>query len=200
MNDPDKRKKIIRGAELVFGENGYEGASMSQIAARSGVSKGTLYNYFDNKADLFAAFVCGKTDTTLSIVFEPIELETPLEEVLRLVAIRLITQITAPAAVNLYRIVVAEAEKFPRLAQVYWNSGPQRGLTHMADLIRAQMEAGRMAPADPDAAAGQFLSLCQPPSCMMRRLELVPDLEAAEVERLATEAVQTFLHGHDRHR
>ena len=52
-----KRQQILDGALVIFAAHGFEGASMSAIARESGVSKGTLYNYFTNKADLFAAFV-----------------------------------------------------------------------------------------------------------------------------------------------
>ncbi|OUI97095.1 TetR family transcriptional regulator, partial [Acetobacter orientalis] len=47
-----KRQQILAGAKVVFADHGFEGASMSAIARQAGVSKGTLYNYFTNKADL----------------------------------------------------------------------------------------------------------------------------------------------------
>jgi len=53
----EKRARIMAGAGAVFAADGYEGASMAGIAARAGVSKGTLYNYFPSKAALFAAYV-----------------------------------------------------------------------------------------------------------------------------------------------
>ena len=52
---PEKRAQILRGAAEVFAADGYQGASMARIAAVAGVSKGTLYNYFDTKAALFTA-------------------------------------------------------------------------------------------------------------------------------------------------
>src|SRR6202789_1904440 len=57
-----RREAILRVAGEVFLEEGYSAASMSTIAARLGGSKGTLYNYFKNKEELFEAQVrdlCG---------------------------------------------------------------------------------------------------------------------------------------------
>ncbi|HVI96538.1 MAG TPA: helix-turn-helix domain-containing protein, partial [Anaeromyxobacter sp.] len=54
---PAKRRQILDGARLVFGELGYERASVDLIAARAGVSKATVYNHFADKQALFVAAV-----------------------------------------------------------------------------------------------------------------------------------------------
>src|ERR1700683_2270537 len=55
--DSAKRRQIIAGAHAVFLAQGFDAASMSDIARAAGVSKGTLYVYFDNKEQLFEAIV-----------------------------------------------------------------------------------------------------------------------------------------------
>ena len=55
--DSSKRRQILDGASKVFMEFGFDGASMGEIARAAGVSKGTLYVYFDNKEQLFQAIV-----------------------------------------------------------------------------------------------------------------------------------------------
>ena len=67
---PEKQRLILQGAACVFARDGYEGASMSRIAARAGVSKGTLYNYFAGKAELFSAWVAGECQAKLAHVFD----------------------------------------------------------------------------------------------------------------------------------
>lgn len=188
-----KRQQIIDGAEIVFTECGYEGASMSRIALRAAVSKGTLYNYFTSKSELFAAFVSQKAFTTLSQVFEPFGDPDELEIILHEIGLRMIGQMLSPGSLVLFRIVVSEAGKFPHLAQIYWEAGPQRALAHMADWLTEQMRAGRLRQADPQVAAGQFFGLCQAPACTKRRLQLVPELSAAEVEVIVEGAVRVFL-------
>src|ERR1700756_2129050 len=58
INRRDQRREaILKIAQEVFLEEGFAAASMSTIAARLGGSKGTLYNYFKSKDELFAAYI-----------------------------------------------------------------------------------------------------------------------------------------------
>src|ERR671929_2429887 len=52
-----KRRQILEGARKVFMDLGFDGASMGEIARAAGVSKGTLYVYFEDKCRLFEAIV-----------------------------------------------------------------------------------------------------------------------------------------------
>ena len=191
-----KRQQIIQGADTVFTECGYEGASMSRIALEAAVSKGTLYNYFTSKSELFAAFVSQKACNTLTEMFEPTAAADDLDAILHQIAQRMMALMLAPGSLVLYRIVISEAAKFPDLARIYWESGPQRVLAHMAAWLVQQMSQGRLRQADPDIAAGHFFALCQTPSCMKQRLQLLPALTSAEVELLVDGAVQVFLHSY----
>src|SRR5215813_10350295 len=55
--DRAKRRQIMEGARQVFLAQGFDGASMGEIARQAGVSKGTLYVYFDSREALFEAIV-----------------------------------------------------------------------------------------------------------------------------------------------
>src|SRR5580704_2346372 len=55
--DPRKREQILDGARKLFLAEGFDAASMGDIARAAGVSKGTLYVYFDSKELLFAELV-----------------------------------------------------------------------------------------------------------------------------------------------
>ena len=188
-----KRQQIIRGAEIVFTECGYEGASMSRIALQAAVSKGTLYNYFASKSDLFAAFVSQKAASTLSQVFEPVADQGRPEIILHEIGLRMVRQILSPGSLVLFRIVMSEAGKFPHLARIYWDAGPQMALLHMADWLTGQMQGGILRHADPHVAAGQFFALCQAPACTKRRLQLVSDVSEGEIEAIIDGAVRVFL-------
>ena len=191
-----KRQQIIRGAEAVFTECGYEGASMSRIALQAAVSKGTLYNYFIGKSELFAAFVSQRAQVMLAEMFEPTAEPDDIAATLQQIARRMVGITLSPSSLVLYRIVVSEAGKFPDLAQIYWDSGPQRALGHMAVWLVEQMRAGRLRHADPEIAAGHFFALCQTPSSMKRRLQMLPPMSAAEIDLLVGGAVQVFLHSY----
>src|SRR5687768_552503 len=51
------RGAILEAAETVFGERGFAGAKMVEVAERAGVAAGTLYNYYDSKESLFRALI-----------------------------------------------------------------------------------------------------------------------------------------------
>ena len=188
-----KRQQIIRGAETIFTECGYEGASMSRIALQAAVSKGTLYNYFTGKSELFAAFVSQKTSTTLTQVFGPLAEQDDIRTILHQIAHRMVTLMLSPGSLVLYRIVVSEAGKFPHLAQIFWEAGPQRALAHMSGWLDERMQSGQLRQGDPDMAADQFFSLCQTSICTKRRLQLVPETSVEEIELMVDGAIELFL-------
>ena len=51
---PDKRELILQAAAQVFGEKGFHSATVEEIAKRAGVGKGTIYQYFDSKGEIFS--------------------------------------------------------------------------------------------------------------------------------------------------
>lgn len=191
-----KRQQIIRGAESVFTECGYEGASMSRIALKAGVSKGTLYNYFDSKSILFAVFVEQMACETLTRIFSDIEVDEDPAASLRTLAFRVVRMLISPSSLVLYRIVVSEASKFPDLAVIFWQSGPKRAIELLTGWIEAQVGAGRLTVADTTFAAEQFLALCQTHIATERRLQLAADTKPEEIERVVDGAVELFLKGY----
>ncbi len=191
-----KRQQIIRGAELVFTDRGYEGASMSRIAAEAGVSKGTLYNYFDSKSVLFAVFVEQMASTTLANVFAQAHDVDDPAAALHAIALRMIQMFISPATLVLYRIVISEATKFPQLATVFWRAGPCQATAHMRGWIEGQVRAGRLDVPDPAMAADQFLALCQARLAPQRRLQIVREISDEDVEQVVQGAVRLFLRGY----
>ena len=65
-----KRRQVMEGARTIFLSEGFDGASMNDIARAAGVSKGTLYAYFDSKEQLFEALIReGKKEQAERLVF-----------------------------------------------------------------------------------------------------------------------------------
>jgi TetR/AcrR family transcriptional repressor of mexJK operon len=191
-----KRQQIIDGAKLVFTECGYEGASMSRIAAEAGVSKGTLYNYFDSKSTLFAVFVEQMASTTLAHIFQQAREEEDPTAALHAIALRMVDMIMSPDGVVLYRIVVSEATKFPHLATVFWQAGPCRAVAHMVSWIEEQVASGYLAVQDPVFAAEQFFALCQTRIATRRRLQIVEKTSDEDIALVVQGAVRLFLKGY----
>ena len=79
-----KRDAIVRAASEVFREMGFEGASMSEIAARAGGSKATLYGYFSSKEELFVAVIHGAAGAHFEPIFAALAKDSDdLERVLQ---------------------------------------------------------------------------------------------------------------------
>jgi TetR/AcrR family transcriptional repressor of mexJK operon len=115
-----KRAAIIAAARAAFLEQGYEGASMEGIAAAADVSIMTLYRHAESKDDLFAAVIasaCDRNDAAEQAEFAGLMIR-PLADVLVAFGIAAQQRLADPATVALMRAVMAEATRFPQLADL----------------------------------------------------------------------------------
>jgi TetR/AcrR family transcriptional regulator, mexJK operon transcriptional repressor len=190
---PEKRTQILTGAAAVFAADGYEGASMSRIAAVAGVSKGTLYNHFDSKAALFTAYVGDKCRQHLANVFDGANHDGDPAEVLRGIGRRMVRMLLSDTGLSIYRVVIAEAVKFPDLARAFFEAGPARAIGFMAGWLAEESRRGRLRVDDPAFAAEQFFNLCQTRLVLRRKLEMLPDPPEADIEKVVEAATAMFL-------
>jgi AcrR family transcriptional regulator len=190
---PEKRAQILDGAAAVFAADGYEGASMARIATVAGVSKGTLYNYFDSKAALFTAHVSGKCDQFLTYAFDSANLDGDPAEVLRGIGTRMVRMMLSDVGLAIYRVVIAEAAKFPALARGFFEAGPARAIGFMADWLAEETRRGRLSVPDPAFAAEQFFNLCQTRLVIRRKLEMLPDPPDSDIEAVVEASITMFL-------
>lgn len=189
-----KRRQILDGAEAIFLESGYEGASMSQIACRAGVSKGTLYNHFENKADLFGAVIEDLSRGKLAPAICQSYLTTmSCEAAFTQLAERFITVLLEPGPLRLYRIIVAEAPHFPDLADTFWRHGFGRTLNTVTQWVEHWIEKGAIATDDPLFAAEQFMALCQTRLVQRKRFELPIDCSEEQIHSVAGRIGRAFM-------
>jgi AcrR family transcriptional regulator len=190
---PEKRTQILAGAAAVFAAEGYEGASMARIALVAGVSKGTLYNHFDNKAALFTAYVGEKCDQYLAHVFDSADHDGDPADVLRGIGKRMVQMMLSDIGMSIYRVVIAEAAKFPTLARGFFEAGPARAISFMADWLAEETRRGRLSVSDPAFAAEQFFNLCQTRLVLRRKLEMLPDPPERDIEDVVEASIAMFL-------
>jgi AcrR family transcriptional regulator len=189
----DKERQVLDGAAAVFARDGYEGASMSRIAAEAGVSKGTLYNYFAGKAELFSAYVHRDCSRTISLMLDDLaRAETP-EATLRRLGRRIVEVSLSAEGLAMYRMVIAEADKFPELAATFYAAGPARAIRHLSDWIGDMCAQGHLRVDDADFAAEQIFGLMQARLCLQRRLGLIDGASDAEIDRVVDGAVRVFM-------
>lgn len=190
---PEKRTQILLGAAKVFAADGYEGASMARIASVAGVSKGTLYNYFDSKAALFSAYVTDACGQSLAHIFDRRDQSDEPASVLRGIGRRMVNMMLSDVGLAIYRVVIAEAAKFPDLARGFFEAGPARAITFMAEWLTEETRQGRLSVPDPDFAAEQFFNLCQTHLVLRRKLAMLPDPPADDIDRVVEASVKMFL-------
>jgi AcrR family transcriptional regulator len=189
-----RREAILDAAAEVFTDVGFAAASMSIIAARVGGSKGTLYNYFRSKEELFEAYVrrhCAWQQE--AIMAEFLAPGADVRTVLQTLGQNLLQVALTGRGLRNFILVVAEAHRSPEIGRAFYDAGPGTGAGRMAEGIARAVADGRLRPCDPMKAAHQFVGLCQNrmlKACLCNAMdEPGPEEIAAEV----TAAVDTFL-------
>jgi AcrR family transcriptional regulator len=188
----DRRDAILDVAHDCFAAEGYGATSMSTIAARLGGSKGTLYNYFRSKEELFDAVIrrsCDRLQDEISAFPEG----GPLRARLSALAEVFLNHILSPQALSISRMVIGEGERFPELARLFYEAGPRRGIARAAALLEALMDQGALRRADPMLAAHQLKDLAISGVHSLRLWNLIDDPTPAEKRERAEIAADTFL-------
>ncbi|MEU8222686.1 TetR/AcrR family transcriptional regulator [Kribbella sp. NPDC048915] len=161
---PRKRRAILAAATEVFLTHGYLGASMDEVAAKAGVSKQTVYKQFENKERLFAEIVLGTSDQLmdglLQAYAETLEEATDTRDALRALAHRLLQSLTADSVLQLRRLVIAEADRFPEVCGAWFTSGFEKSLEALGEALQRLSERGLLREFDdPTLVAYQFAGL-----------------------------------------
>lgn len=157
--DPAKRRQILEGAQDVFLRMGFDAASMNDITREAGVSKGTIYVYFNSKEDLFVALCEHYRDTMFRELIEKLDKGFNSRQELTDFGVALVTLITSPTAVRAQRIVLGVSERKPELAARFYERGPKRSLVLMAEYLNDMIEKGELEPFDPEKMAYQLSDL-----------------------------------------
>lgn len=189
----EKRGAIVAVAREIFLEKGFADASMSEIAARVGGSKGTLYNYFPSKEALFAAVMEVVKERHMARLFSWSIGDGDLRETLYGVAHDYLTFLVTDDALAIHRVVIGEAGRFPELGKMFYETGPRRGLDRLSAAFSREMKAGTLREADPEMMAQQFLGLCNSGLYQFCLWNVAPPPDDSVVTDFAHHAVDTFL-------
>jgi AcrR family transcriptional regulator len=200
MNQParkptrdERRDAILAVASRMFQEEGYAEVSMSNIAARLGGSKGTLYNYFRSKEELFEAHIQDRCGQFAEVAFDRLEEDEPLPVALTALGERYLTYICSEESVRTLQLIMAESRRWPELAMMFYEFGPATGLKRLTDYLERARSRGEFNAADCADAAHAFLSLCRGHTHFLRMLNLEPSPSPDKVKAEIDKAVDLFL-------
>jgi AcrR family transcriptional regulator len=188
-----KRQQILDGARKVFLAQGFDGASMGEISRTAGVSKGTLYVYFDSKEQLFEAIAQEACAAQAEGVFSLDPADHDVEGMLTRLGHGFVKFLCRPGAMSPLRTVISISERMPGIGRQFYEAGPARGREMVRRYLEAQVTAGVLKIEDCDVAAAQFLDSCS--ATIFKRLLFnageVPSEE--RIHHVVGIAVRTFL-------
>lgn len=162
--EPKKGRKfdqVLQGARQVFMSDGFEGASVDDISRAAGVSKATLYSYFPDKRFLFMEVARIECARQADHAIETIDMNAPVDKVLCQIAIEMVDFITSNFGKQIFRICVAESDRFPELGCQFYESGPLLIRNRLSEFFAKAVERGELQIDDLDFAAEQFHALCK---------------------------------------
>lgn len=188
-----KFDQVLAGARTVFMADGFEGASVDEIARVAAVSKATLYSYFPDKRHLFMEVANAECARQSQEALDSINMSAPPYEVLNQAGHHFLRFLTSKFGIQIFRICVAEADRFPEIGQRFYNSGPAVMRVEMALYFEQAEARGELRIDDYVLAADQFGELCKADVWPRLIFGVAKSVTDEEMSRVVEGAVQTFM-------
>lgn len=188
-----KFEQVLQGAKRVFMRDGFERASVDDIAREAGVSKATLYAYFPDKRLLFMEIATTECQRQADDAMPQIDTSAPMAEVLTRAATRIFSAIHNDFGRRIYQIAVAEADNFPAFAAEFYCSGPKLVQDRLAELLQIGVARGELEIDDVPFAAAQFAQLIKAEQHDRLVFGISKPSTRAEADKVVNSAVQMFM-------
>jgi len=188
-----RRDTILQIARVSFLEEGYAATSMSSIAAKLGGSKGTLYNYYGSKEELFAAVMtahCAVARARLEVLDTS---QGALDERLRRFGEAYLDVILDEEFLSVHRLVTGESGRFPEIGVTFYEAAGKRGKGRLSEVFADEMDKGVIRRDDPEKVARLFMGLLRSDVHTRRAWNLIPKPSPNEIAILAADAVEVIL-------
>jgi AcrR family transcriptional regulator len=154
----ERRQQIMDGALKVFARKGFTQATNKDVAEAAGInSPGLIYHYFASKEDLLRAVVEQHAPPLQWAARAGALMALPPEEALAQFGRSYLRLIDEPQFGAFIRVLLGEAIRSPRFAQLFGEIGPLRVMHLLAEYLRCKMEEGLLRQADPVIAARCFM-------------------------------------------
>ncbi|WP_108813908.1 TetR/AcrR family transcriptional regulator [Loktanella sp. Alg231-35] len=194
--EPKKGRKfdqVLEGARQVFLSDGFEGASVDDIAKAAGVSKATLYSYFPDKRFLFMQVAKTECARQADHAIETIDMDAPVQKVLCDIAMEMVDFITSQFGKRIFRICVGESDRFPELGREFYESGPLLIRNRLVEYFQKAVAKGELKITDIELAAEQFHELCKADLFPRMVFNMTDDFTRDEKMRVVDGAVEMFM-------
>jgi len=152
--------QILDGARQVFLQNGFVGTSIDQIVAHAGVSKASIYRYFDNKDALFGALITGEAER-IAGALPSIDPEDPDPvSALRHIGIAILETLNNPTTIITLRLIIGALSRFPQLGEEFRRNSLGPTIEKIADFLDVRATACDVRIDDSRASAEEFTRRC----------------------------------------
>ncbi|MGE6739361.1 TetR/AcrR family transcriptional regulator [Allorhizobium pseudoryzae] len=195
--DPAKREQILDGAKRVFMRLGFDAASMNDITREAGVSKGTIYVYFQNKDDLFAAIMERERMNLATSMRDLLDGSEEVEDGLFRFGVAFAQRVTSVETISAMRTMISVASRMPLLSQHFFQGDSMNISFFLERFLIRQIARGAVEASDVNLAARHFIDLCTGTFIKMRlfgHMAEPPRIE--EIERHVASAVKLFMAGY----
>lgn len=150
----DRPGEVLSAALAVFAEKGFAAARVEDIAARAGLSKGTLYLYFSSKDEIFRALVRERLVPNIATFEAHVgAYDGPSADLVRSFITVIAGRVAGSELAALPKLIIAEASHFPALRDFYRAEVISRGLGVLAGIVARGQARGEFRPMDPLNAA-----------------------------------------------
>jgi AcrR family transcriptional regulator len=171
---------------------GFDGASMGEIARAAGVSKGTLYVYFNDKCRLFEAIVHEETLLQGAAAFA-FDLSRDVPANLTGFGEAYLAMVCRPGGGSAIRTVMAIAERMPEVGRRYYDRVLEGTINRLAAYLEGRVQAGELAIEDCQLAASQFQLTCQASLFLPFIFQAAPAPPPERIREVVASAIRMFL-------
>lgn len=188
-----KRQTILDVAAQAFQELGFERASMSEICARVGGSKATLYNYFPSKEELFFEVIFLSTEAEFEAVHNAIDATRDnIADSLRHFGETLLTFIYSPKIRAHRHLAISESGR-THLGRLVYERNVLRSQNLMTEFLQQAMNLGKLRQADPRVATRHLYSLLESELLERFLFQLLGEVSTDEIKAVTARAIDVFI-------
>ncbi|MGF6966363.1 AcrR family transcriptional regulator [Paraburkholderia sp. WC7.3g] len=187
----EKRQAIVDAAFQVFSEVGFERASMSEIAARAGGSKATLYSYFESKEVMFADVMMAAAEEA-KVATELLKTSLPIRETLLRFGKQYLAATLKPQVLAVRRLAHHEGGR-SNVGALFYDRGPKLAWQVVTDFLQQAIDGGQLRSCNADVATAHLRGLYDAELLELCLLGVPADTSSRNLAKVVQRAVDVFL-------
>lgn len=191
--DLKKRQAILQAAKDLFLELGYDGSSMDAIAHKAEVSKLTVYNHFNDKAQLFGAAIEMVREQRLPKQFWQVDIGSDVVRVLQQLGEAFLQMVYSAEAIKLTHLMSSMVCSNIELVHLFYQAGPERTRQNMLEIFQRIQILGLLTIDDAQISSNVFLGLLMDTQYDRVIWQMLPVPTHVEIEQIVMQRVALFL-------